>query len=54
MIPTPPKMDSTYPLSSTKIEVIKVPKGSGAAYKTADGWSNLADKIVEVNYKIIS
>lgn len=33
----------------TYIESITVPKGCGAVYKAAEGWSNYADKIVEAS-----
>lgn len=44
---TPPKLVKSA-FKRTAIETITVPIGCGEAYKTADGWSAYADKIVEV------
>lgn len=44
---TPPKMPTGNILSTGATFSITVPKGCGAAYKAAEGWSNYADRIVE-------
>lgn len=38
-----------YLFASDYVPTITVPKGCGAAYKAATGWSDYADKIVEVS-----
>lgn len=47
---TPPTIEyNSFGYSSdSKIETIKVPKGSGDAYKTATNWSSFADIITEL------
>ena len=47
MLPTiPPKLRENYVFQSN-VMTITVPVGCGNAYKTAEGWSTYADKIVE-------
>jgi hypothetical protein len=48
---TPPIMGSAVfgGSSSPYVQSITVPKGCAEAYKTAEGWSNYADKIVEAS-----
>ena len=46
MLPTiPPTLGSN--VFPPNVTTITVPTGCGNAYKTADGWSTYADKIVE-------
>ena len=52
--PTPPSLDYTMTdgLETKAIQYLGefiVPKGCGEAYKTAEGWSTYADKIVEAS-----
>lgn len=45
---TPPTTDAELPFGTEKTFKIIVPKGCGNAYKAAEGWSEYADIIVEV------
>ena len=46
MEPTTPPAFGSYAIHPSFVEVIKVPAGSVDAYKTASGWSQMADRIV--------